>query len=103
MDLHWDTILGVVAGDNYKVSAQWTDPLAEVGKRRAVAHGVVYEALREGDGEEHDLWDCSHGNIVLASNNFGDRAMLKVFVILIMAILSCSAQIAPVYLQVSLP
>jgi hypothetical protein len=82
MDLHWDTILGVVAGDIYKVSAQWTGPRAEVGKaaRQLIVYCTKHYGKGKGTGKNMTLWDCSDGNVVLASNNFGDQAMLNVFV-----------------------
>jgi hypothetical protein len=78
MDLQWDTILGIVHGEIYKISIQWTGPRDEVGTLERQIK--VYCTKHYGKGENGTIWYASDGNIIVYGNNFGSEAILNVFV-----------------------
>jgi hypothetical protein len=78
MDCQWDTVLGVVHGEIYKVAIQWTGPRAEVGR---LQRQIKVECTkRYGKGEKWTIWDGADGNIIVYGNNFGSEAILTVTV-----------------------
>jgi hypothetical protein len=78
MGLEWDTVLGVVHGEIYKILIQWTGPRAEVG---TLERQIKVECTkRYGKGERWTIWDASDGNIIVHGSNLGSEAMLTVTV-----------------------
>lgn len=80
MAIHWNTILGTVEGEIYKISIQWTGPRHEVGT--AYREIAVYCTKSYGEWKRGAmaLWVASDGNIVLDSANIGSEANLNLFV-----------------------
>jgi hypothetical protein len=78
MDLRWDTVLGVVHGEIYKISIQWTGPRHEVG---AIERQIKVQCTKlYGKGENMAVWDASDGNIIVDGSNLGSEAILTVTV-----------------------
>jgi hypothetical protein len=77
MELKWDTILGIVNGEIYKISIQWAGPRAEVGK---IARQIkIYCTKHYGKGENMMVWNASDGNIVVDGHNFGSETVINIF------------------------
>jgi hypothetical protein len=80
MGIEWDTILGTVNGQIYKIAIQWSGARSEAG--RLYRQFVIECTRRYGNGKSHTVtsWDASNGNLVLHSVNMGGEASVNFFV-----------------------
>jgi hypothetical protein len=78
MELKWDTILGIVNREIYKISIQWAGARAEVG--RIERQFKIFCTKNYGKGRNMMVWDASDGNIVIDGHNIGSEAVINIFV-----------------------
>ena len=76
MDLQWETMLGTVNNEIYKVSIQYTGPSDKAG--RAYGRLLPFLTRLYGNSKSMTAWDASDGNVVMLCGNIGPESIISI-------------------------